>query len=131
MTDRNIVLEREHKEFYDDLLAERRKHAETKEQLRRHDAWLGQAHVLCSDLSVKHGHIEDRLFEAIGAVTEQQNLLIKIYDAINEDDKGPGHSHDVPGIWDADNGELSGKPCEWCATWTRLREVIGKIATRP
>lgn len=38
-------------------------------ELKKHDAWLGQAHCLCSDLKVPHGHIEDRLFEAIGKVT--------------------------------------------------------------
>lgn len=31
-------------------------------------AWLGQAHVLCNELGVEPGHIEDRLFEAIGKV---------------------------------------------------------------
>lgn len=34
--------------------------------LKKHDAWLGQAHVLCSDLGVAQGSIGDRLFEAIG-----------------------------------------------------------------
>ena len=29
----------------------------------------------------------------------------------------PGHCHDVPGVWDGDNGDLAGKPCAWCATW--------------
>lgn len=31
-------------------------------------AWLSQAHGLCTKLGVKQGHIEDRLFEAIGKV---------------------------------------------------------------
>ena len=39
-----------------------------REQLKLHDAWLGQAHCLCSDLGVPLGHIEDRLFEAMGRV---------------------------------------------------------------
>jgi hypothetical protein len=29
-------------------------------------AWLSQAHSLCADLGVAPGHIENRLFEAIG-----------------------------------------------------------------
>lgn len=29
----------------------------------------------------------------------------------------PGHGHDVPGIWDSDNGPLAGKECAWCKTW--------------
>lgn len=36
--------------------------------LKKHDAWLGQAHALCADIGVPPGHIEDRLFEAIGKV---------------------------------------------------------------
>jgi hypothetical protein len=44
-------------------------HAEEAAKLM---AWLGQAHVLCADLGVAPGHIEDRLFEAIG----KANLLI-------------------------------------------------------
>ena len=36
----------------------------------------------------------------------------------------PGHQHIVPGIWDDDNGKLSGQPCEWCATWTRVTDAL-------
>ena len=39
-----------------------------RDALQKHDAWLGQAHCLCSDMGIPHGHIEDRLFEAIGKV---------------------------------------------------------------
>jgi len=31
----------------------------------------------------------------------------------------PGHCHNVPGHWD-----VSGLPCEWCATWNRVRECV-------
>jgi hypothetical protein len=38
--------------------------------------------------------------------------------------QSPGHSHHKPGVWNDLNGvELSGKPCEWCATWARFREA--------
>jgi hypothetical protein len=33
----------------------------------------------------------------------------------------PGHSHNIPGRWDSD-----GTPCEWCATWNRVRECVTK-----
>ena len=40
------------------------------------------------------------------------------------DGNAPGHHHVVPGIWDDDNGKLSGQPCEWCATWTRVTDAL-------
>lgn len=36
----------------------------------------------------------------------------------------PGHSHYIAGIWDADNGDLAGKPCEWCAEWAKARAAL-------
>jgi hypothetical protein len=36
----------------------------------------------------------------------------------------PGHSHNIPGRWDAD-----GTPCEWCATWNRVRECVKQNAS--
>ena len=36
----------------------------------------------------------------------------------------PGHCHDVPGIWDSDNGKKAGKPCAWCATWKKFTGLI-------
>lgn len=32
-------------------------------------------------------------------------------------DAYPGHSHDVAGIWDSDNGELAGTECAACAAY--------------
>ncbi len=52
---------------------------------------------------------------------------------ILEEDVGgdaPGHSHDVRGIWDSDNGDLAGKPCEWCAAWTSLRDALAEVDGR-
>lgn len=39
-------------------------------------------------------------------------------------ENAPGHAHDVPGIWDADNGKKAGKPCAWCMTWNRARAAL-------
>lgn len=53
-------------------------------------------------------------------------LLQEIHDHYEEEmarwkphPDGPGHCHSKPGHWDAD-----GRPCEWCATWNRLRSFI-------
>ncbi|PEH83789.1 hypothetical protein [Burkholderia gladioli] len=39
-------------------------------------------------------------------------------------ENAPGHAHDVPGVWDADNGSKAGKPCAWCMTWNRARAAL-------
>lgn len=39
----------------------------------------------------------------------------------------PGHAHRVAGIWDDDNGEKSGTECQWCAAWSRVREVAAEV----
>jgi hypothetical protein len=41
---------------------------------------------------------------------------------------GPGHGHQIPGVWDDDNGALAGKPCAWCALWKR---IVAFTAPRP
>jgi hypothetical protein len=42
----------------------------------------------------------------------------------SDDGNAPGHSHDIPGVWDSDNGALAGKPCAWCATWAKAKELV-------
>ncbi|MCQ0033623.1 hypothetical protein [Burkholderia glumae] len=39
-------------------------------------------------------------------------------------ENAPGHAHDVPGVWDSDNGSKAGKPCAWCMTWNRARAAL-------
>lgn len=48
------------------------------EEAAKHNAWLSQVHGLCFDLGIAPGHIEDRLFEAIGRV----NMLIEQRDEL-------------------------------------------------
>ncbi len=50
-----------------------------------------------------------------------RELLVQLCEnpGIREDGNAPGHSHEVPGVWDSDNGDLAGKPCAWCAVWAR------------
>ena len=56
---------------------------------------------------------------------EARALLIEVHDYLESDrvdrhdDNAPGHCHGSPGIWDA-----TGEPCEWCATWRRVREYV-------
>lgn len=42
----------------------------------------------------------------------------------DDEEQAPGHCHDVPGIWDDDNGSKSGKQCLWCATWNAAKAAL-------
>ena len=35
----------------------------------------------------------------------------------------PGHAHQIPGVWDSDNGPLAGKECGWCKAWAKAVEI--------
>lgn len=81
-----------------------------------------------------HGFISDhrlgRLASQSLATDEEVRRLREHLGAIvTKMDTGrdaPGHSHQVPGIWDDDasNGENAGKPCEWCAQWDRAKTAL-------
>lgn len=60
---------------------------------------------------------------------ELLRLLRAVASELDDDTQPPGHWHTVPGVWDADNGPLAGRPCEWCKTWNRVREVLAKYPT--
>lgn len=36
--------------------------------------------------------------------------------------QAPGHSHDRPGVWDRDNGELADVACAQCQVWRLASE---------
>ena len=38
----------------------------------------------------------------------------------------PNHSHQVPGVWDSDNGELANKSCAECALYDEARRLLGE-----
>lgn len=47
---------------------------------------------------------------------------------------GPGHSHNIPGIWDITNGPPDGgTPCEWCEAWIKFKSsyAIAKETLKP
>ena len=70
MIDPNKIRERAIGSMYERKFCELADEIERlQEELKKHDAWLSQAHCLCSDMGIPHGHIEDRLFELIGKCT--------------------------------------------------------------
>jgi len=50
-------------------------------------------------------------------------LLVEIGEDDCNDGNAPGHGHEIPGIWDSDNGKKAGKPCAWCATWAKAKAM--------
>lgn len=71
---------------------------------------------------------EQRADAAERRVAELENLLGAWY--AEESRYGarlqaPGHHHQVPGIWDSDNGPIAGKPCAKCALWQQIRSLTG------
>ncbi|CAJ4664948.1 Uncharacterised protein [Burkholderia pseudomallei] len=41
-------------------------------------------------------------------------------------ENAPCHAHDMPGIWDSDNGAKAGTQCAWCATWNAARAALAQ-----
>jgi hypothetical protein len=67
---------------------------------------------------------------AISLSAEDRAILEAVFREMDEDDGGnaPGHGHEVPGIWDSDNGAKAGKPCAWCLTWAKFTSLIDGAA---
>ena len=61
-------------------------------------------------------------------VAELEAALRAIDEKMSDGKNGPGHGHLDPGIWDNDssNGDLAGKPCEWCAQWNATRAALDR-----
>jgi hypothetical protein len=53
-------------------------------------------------------------------------LIREIQQRYRRDDNpnAPGHGHLRPGIWDNDNGSLSGTQCAWCAIWKEAKASL-------
>lgn len=60
-----------------------------------------------------------------GELREILQGLIAIADKkLNGRAGSPNHRHDIPGVWDSDNGELAGKPCAECAIYDAARALL-------
>lgn len=71
-------------------------------------------------------------YGTIGALVQERDklrhLLNRLLEEVGEHDRSdgnaPGHCHQVPGVWDSDNGKKAGKPCAWCALWAEAKATI-------
>lgn len=93
------------------------------------------------DLSITRPIIDARDAQWLALVGELQRdadigrqaivLFAQLLDQLGERDRGdgnaPGHCHEIPGIWDSDNGKKAGKQCAWCATWNEAKRVRAAI----
>lgn len=66
--------------------------------------------------------------EDAGTVERALQGLSDIFEHFKDRKQAPGHSHDVPGIWDNYNGDKSGKPCDWCAKWNAARAALAALS---
>lgn len=53
-----------------------------KKRINDNERWMAQVHSMCTDLGIKQGHIEDRLFEALAKVWELIRLEQSIPDLL-------------------------------------------------
>ena len=72
-------------------------------------------------------HPEVLLAELVADNQRLRKIMRDWYEEELRDDRdnrrnAPGHCHDVPGIWDSDNGSRAGKPCKRCALWFEARK---------
>lgn len=62
----------------------------------------------------------------------QLAALKALHEEIDEGDgNGPGHGHSITGVWDSDNGALSGQPCEHCANWKVFTALLAEPDPSP
>lgn len=75
-----------------------------------------------------HAEAVSKLAELAEENERMRHLLNDLLTQLGERERGdgnaPGHCHEVPGVWDSDNGKLAGKPCAWCALWAEAKEMI-------
>lgn len=66
------------------------------------------------------------------SIVKERNELVDVLAAlIHEmpspgwDGNAPGHCHQVPGVWDDDNGTRSGTECRLCYAYARAVAIVG------
>lgn len=61
-----------------------------------------------------------------------KRLLVDLVHLRNKDKRAymkagsPNHSHQVPGVWDSDNGVFSNKPCAECAIYDEAQRILNE-----
>ena len=79
------------------------------------------------ELAIQSGNSAQPVNVPAGYVLVSADFIDTVKQAFKEvgDRKSfPHHSHDVPGVWDSDNGEKANKPCAQCALWLKLHDML-------
>ena len=74
-------------------------------------------------LTADYAKVADLIEAQQAEIAQLRGLLGKVFSELDTT-QSPGHHHSIAGVWDDYNGELSGKPCEWCATWSEVRQEL-------
>lgn len=83
---------------------------------------------------LKRAHSDEAEIGRLRAENDRLSRLLRnLVQQLDARNKGhvdaPGHRHEIPGIWDSDNGELAGKSCAWCALWKEAKATVATPAT--
>lgn len=113
-----------------------------QDKMRALAAYLRGPFGYCTDLSEEAADAIDLLLaEVEAAAADKRNalafrdLMAAVIRNINQGEynrpyrgieNAPGHAHDIPGIWDSDNGAKAGTQCAWCATWNAARAALAQ-----
>ncbi|HXI93823.1 MAG TPA: hypothetical protein VNO24_27885 [Blastocatellia bacterium] len=108
--------------------------------VKANDSWLAMSGIAApvadsEELSLR-AQYEDACIAANKNAKDAETWRNLLSMLIHEIDKGrrwgpylgaenaPGHGHARIGIWDNDNGALSGTQCAWCAIWNEARAAV-------
>ncbi|VBL08715.1 hypothetical protein [Burkholderia pseudomallei] len=113
-----------------------------QDKLRALAAHLRGPFGYCTDLSEEAADAIDLLLAEVEAAAADKrdaltfrDLMAAVIRNINQGEynrpyrgieNAPGHAHDMPGIWDSDNGAKAGTQCAWCATWNAARAALAQ-----
>lgn len=96
---------------------------EAIELLRRHNEWRRGA-----EIEMESPEKLGKAIEAVCARVEYlEGMIVRLnqsWDGKRKKEQGsPNHGHEIPGIWDRDNGAKAGKPCAECALYDEARAI--------
>ena len=99
-----------------------------RHQIETGGGWLCDFNARMNECQVTVDLCKKRIAELMENASAQESafeLLKAVHDwhesgMVHPHPDGPGHSHSVKGIRDAD-----GLPCQWCAIWEKVRKMCG------
>lgn len=93
------------------------------------EAEKDRLHISQNAAAIRDRHaVKERYAHPPAGSADVLTMLVDIFQKIDGGRDAPKHHHTIPGIWDADNPpDIAGKPCEWCAQWSRARAAIAAL----